>query len=112
MQPRPGCEIAMTESPAEILQAPPRWLAWTVWSLAAAFYLTAFYLRAAPAVMTAELMRDFRIGAGQLGNLSAFYFYGYVAMQIPIGVLTDTLGARKLLVIGAITSAAGTFLFG
>lgn len=102
----------MKNSSATTLQPPPGWLAWTVWGLAAAFYLTAFYLRAAPAVMTAELMRDFRIGAGQLGNLSAFYFYGYVAMQIPIGVLTDTLGARKLLVIGAITSAAGTFLFG
>lgn len=102
----------MTEQKSTRLQAPPGWMAWSIWGLAAAFYLTAFYLRAAPAVMTAELMRDFGIGAGQLGNLSAFYFYAYVVMQIPIGVLTDTLGARKLLVIGSLTAAAGTFLFG
>jgi sugar phosphate permease len=74
--------------------------------------MAVFYLRAAPAVMTSELMRDFHIGAAQLGNLSAFYFYFYVAMQIPVGVLTDSMGPRKLLVWGSITAAAGTFLFG
>ena len=65
-----------------------------------------FFLRAAPAVMTAELMRDFGIGAASLGNLSAFYFYFYVAMQIPVGVLTNSWGPRKLLVCGAISAAA------
>ncbi|MBV9183609.1 MAG: MFS transporter [Acidobacteria bacterium] len=62
--------------------------------------------------MTGELMRDFGIGAKNLGNLSAAYFYAYVAMQIPTGVLVDTWGARKLLIAGSISAAAGTFLFG
>ena len=62
--------------------------------------------------MTTELMRDFGIGAGSLGNLSAFYFYFYVAMQIPVGTLTNSWGPRKLLACGAISSAAGAFLFG
>lgn len=61
--------------------------------------------------MTAELMRDFHISAKQLGTLSAFYFYAYVLMQIPIGVLVDSLGAKKLLVWGSLVSAAGTLLF-
>jgi sugar phosphate permease len=91
---------------------PPRWRANVVWLIPAAFYLAAFYLRAAPAVMTAELMRDFHIGAVALGNLSAFYFYAYVLMQIPTGILVDFLGARRLLVIGSIAAAAGTLLFG
>jgi sugar phosphate permease len=83
-----------------------------VWGIGAVFYLAVFFLRAAPAVMTAELMRDFKIGAASLGNLSAFYFYFYVAMQIPIGALTNSWGPRKLLVLGAISAAAGQFLFG
>src|SRR5947199_1980710 len=62
--------------------------------------------------MTSELMRDFGLGAKSLGSLSAFYFYFYVAMQIPAGVLIDTWGARKLLFWGALSAAAGTFLFG
>ena len=62
--------------------------------------------------MTTELMRDFGIGASQLGNFSAVYFYAYVAMQIPTGVLVDSWGARRLLVGGAIAAAMGTCLFG
>jgi len=91
---------------------PPAWLAWTVWGTGAVFYLAVFFLRAAPAVMTAELMRDFHIGGASLGNLSAFYFYFYVAMQIPIGALTGSWGPRKLLVCGALLAAFGQFLFG
>lgn len=62
--------------------------------------------------MTSELMHAFGIGAKDLGNLSAFYFYAYVAMQIPTGILVDSWGARKLLIAGSISAAAGTVLFG
>jgi len=57
-------------------------------------------------------MRDFHIGAKQLGNLSAFYFYLYVAMQIPIGICIDRWGAKKVLIGGSISAAFGAFLFG
>ena len=57
-------------------------------------------------------MRDFRIGAKQLGNLSAFYFYLYVAMQIPIGIFIDRWGAKKVLIGGSLSAALGAFLFG
>jgi sugar phosphate permease len=64
--------------------APPAWRAWLVWLIAAVFYLAAFYIRVSPAVMTAELMRDLHISAGDLGYLSAFYYYAYVLMQFPL----------------------------
>jgi len=76
------------------------------------FYLAGFYLRVSPAVMTTELMRDFGIGAGELGNFSAAYFYAYVLMQIPTGILVDTWGARKLLIGGSLAAAIGTLIFG
>ena len=91
--------------------SPPQWRSWLVWGIPAAFYLTAFFFRASPAVMTAELMRDFHINAKQLGTLSAYYFYAYVLMQVPVGVLVDSWGAKKLLVLGSLVSAAGTLLF-
>ena len=98
----------MTPRPA----ASVTWRSWAVWGIAALFYLTGFYQRVSPAVMTSELMRDFGLGAQSLGSLSAFYFYFYVAMQIPAGVLIDSWGARKLLFWGALSAAGGTFLFG
>ena len=97
-------------SPAR--SAPPAWLSWSVWFVAATFYLAAFYLRTSPAVMTTELMRDFGIRASQLGQFSAFYFYAYLVMQIPTGVFVDSWGARRLLIGGSLAAAAGTFMFG
>jgi MFS family permease len=90
---------------------PPARLAWLVWALGAALYLIAFYQRVAPAVITQELSRDFSLSAGALGNLSAFYFYGYVAVQIPTGLLADRFGPRRVLALGAALTAAGTLLF-
>ena len=90
---------------------PPPHLAWTVWGLGAALYFTGFFHRVAPAVMTDQLMADFNIGAAVLGNFSAFYFYSYVAMQIPTGLLSDSWGPRKLLAAGAFVSAVGALLF-
>jgi MFS family permease len=101
--------VRQEQAPREI---PVPWRSWLVWGIAALFYLTGFYQRVSPAVMTSELMRDFGLTAKSLGNLSAFYFYFYVAMQIPAGVLIDTWGARKLLFWGALSAGFGTFLFG
>ncbi len=90
---------------------PPVALAWFMWGLGAALYLNAFYQRVAPAVMTGELSADFGLDGAALGNLSAFYFYSYVAMQVPVGVLADRLGPRKLLTLGAALGAIGAVLF-
>lgn len=90
--------------------APAR--AWTIWAVASVFYLVAYFIRVSPAVMTQELMRAFTIGAASLGTLSAAYFYAYVAMQIPVGILVDIWGGRRLLVWGAVATAVGSAIFG
>lgn len=90
---------------------PPLRLAWMIWGLGAALYLIGFYQRVAPGVMTTELMADFQLNAAGLGNLSAFYFYSYVAMQVPTGLLADHWGPRRLLSLGATVAGMGTLLF-
>lgn len=96
---------------AEGRALPPARLAWSVWGLGAALYLVGFYQRVAPAVMTRELSTDFGLSATALGNLSAFYFFTYVAMQVPTGIIADRWGPRRLLTAGALVAAAGTLLF-
>ena len=98
-------------APLDHPRFPPAKLAWTIWGLAAMLYFIAFYQRVAPAVMTNELMRDFSITAAALGNLSAFYFYSYVAMQIPTGIIADRWGPRRLLTAGAVIAAIGSLSF-
>lgn len=90
---------------------PPARLAWAIWSIGSLVYLVAFFQRVAPAVMTDQLMAEFAIGGAALGNLSAFYFYAYVAMQIPTGLLADRWGPRKLLATGTAIAAIGGALF-
>ena len=82
-----------------------------MWGLAAALYLIAFYQRVAPAVITNELASEFALTAAALGNLSAFYFYSYVAVQIPTGLLADRFGPRRVLAAGGVLTALGTLVF-
>src|SRR5262249_4318519 len=110
---RPSGRKPSAMTAAHSAQPSPRpLLSWSVWLVAAIFYLAGFYLRTSPAVMTTGLMRDFGIAASQLGQFSAFYFYAYILIQIPTGVFGDSWGARRLLIAGPLGAAAGTFLFG
>lgn len=103
--------MPVDRSPVAPTRYPPAQLAWLMWSLGAGLYLAGFFHRVAPGVITSDLMRDFGIGAAALGNLSAFYFYTYVAMQVPTGILADRLGARPLLIWGAFIASLGSLLF-
>ncbi|MED5249470.1 MAG: MFS transporter [Pseudomonadota bacterium] len=90
---------------------PPAMLAWTVWSLGAGLFLLGFFHRVAPAVLHRELSLDFGLSAASLGSLSALYFYSYVAMQIPTGLLADRYGPRRLLTAGLVLSTLGAVIF-
>ena len=63
--------------------------AWMIFGTAAAFYLYEYVLRVSPSVMTHDLMLDFGVTSTALGVLVSFYYYSYVALQIPCGVIVD-----------------------
>ena len=87
-------------------------LRWFIWALAAAFYYYEYVLRVSPSVMVPELERSFAVSAGAIGTLSAFYFYAYAPMQLPIGILMDRFGARRLLVLATALCGIGGLAFG
>jgi MFS family permease len=86
-------------------------LPFLAWATGAFFFFYAWVLRVAPSVMIEELMRDFALGGAVLGNLSAFYFYGYAGMQVPVGLMLDRFGPRRLMTIAALVCAGGCILF-
>ena len=79
--------------------------------LGTGFFLYAFVQRVSPSVMTSELMREFNADGTAIGALSSMYFYTYAAIQIPVGVLIDRYGPRKLLAMSAIVSAVASLGF-
>jgi MFS family permease len=100
----------MREAPPASDRA-PRLLPLGGWLIGALFFFYAWVLRVAPSVMVEELMRDFAVGAAVLGHLSAAYFYGYAGMQVPVGLLLDRFGPRRLMTLAALVCAAGCVLF-
>jgi MFS family permease len=58
------------------------------------------------------LTRAFEMSGAALGALAATYFYVYTLMQLPTGVLADTLGPRRVLTAGGGIAGLGAILFG
>jgi predicted MFS family arabinose efflux permease len=82
-----------------------------VFGLALASFVLSFVHRTAPAAIAGELTAAFGISATVLGTLAATYFLVYTVLQVPVGVLADTLGPRRILTAGCAVAAAGSLLF-
>lgn len=82
-----------------------------IFSILILSYMSVYFHRMAPAVVSAELMTSFQTSATALGSLAAMYYYIYTLMQIPAGVLADTLGNRTSVTMGNLTAGVGSILF-
>lgn len=106
-RPRPALLVVVTRAPRRT----PAWLPWLIWSFGPALFFYAWFQRVAPSIMIDQLMRDLGMSGAALGNLSAFYFYAYAGLQLPVGLLMDRYGPRRLLTLGAAVCAGGTLVF-
>jgi len=77
-----------------------------------AAYVLSFFQRFAPAGIAQDLAAAFQTSAASLGVLAATYFYVYTLMQVPTGILVDTLGPRRILALGGLVAGGGSLLFG
>ena len=82
-----------------------------MWLLGATLFLIGFFHRIAFGVMAEPLRVEFGLTATTLGALASFYYYSYVTMQVPVGIMADRFGPRKLLTSGALLAAIGTVIF-
>lgn len=85
---------------------------WTIYAILVISYMMAFFHRMAPGVVAADLMQAFQTSGAALGSLAAMYYYIYTAMQMPAGVLADTLGPRLSAGAGSVVAGFGSILFG
>ena len=62
-----------------------------VFSILIIAYMVVFFHRLAVGAVRDDLMRDFSMSNITFANLSSTYFYAYMLMQIPSGILADFL---------------------
>ena len=86
-------------------------VAWLICALGALFYAYEYYLRILPSVMEEPLRQHYDLLAGGFGMLSVLYYYAYVPMQLPVGVMMDHYGPRRLLTFACLICVVGTVLF-
>src|SRR3990167_8502383 len=82
-----------------------------IWFLGALFFLVDYVIRVSPRVLTPELMRTFHVNAFAVGLFSGYFYYAYISMQIPVGMLVDRFGPKRLLVISILVCALSTLVF-
>lgn len=87
-------------------------LRWTAFAIVGLAYVLSFFHRFAPAAISSDLQLAFNTTGASLGGLAATYFYVYTVMQIPTGILADTLGPRRVVAIGGVIAGIGSILFG
>lgn len=84
---------------------------WIIWTIAASFFFYKYLIQVSPSVMTGDLMQAFHVNGAGLGNLSAFYFYAYLVMQIPVGIMLDRYSPRLLTTAAILLCSVSTFIF-
>ena len=77
----------------------------------AAGYFLSYLLRTVNAVIAPGLSRELSLSAADLGLLTSAYLLAFAAFQIPLGLLLDRYGPRKVESGLLLLAAAGTLLF-
>ncbi len=85
--------------------------AWLIFAIGTAnFFISQFY-RASNAVIAPQLLQDLALDTEELGLVSAAFFYAFAATQIPITLLLDRVGARRLMTLLSLFGVGGAVVF-
>lgn len=77
----------------------------------AAGYFLSYLYRVVNAVIAPNLVGDLGIGPSALGLLTATYFISFASAQLPLGVLLDRFGPRRMEAFLLLFAGLGAYLF-
>ncbi len=77
----------------------------------AAGYLLSYLFRTVNAVISPELTRELALNPSSLGLLTSAYFLAFAAMQLPVGILLDRYGPRRVEPVLLAIAALGATMF-
>ncbi len=100
--------MTVAQSPAARIAA--RTLLLVFLPLAGGYFLS--YLdRSLNAIIAPDLIAELGLSAGDLGFLTASYFLAFAAFQLPLGLLLDRFGPRRVQACLMLVATAGAALF-
>ena len=102
----------MDTGPADSREVLPAKLIAVVFIPFASGFFLSILLRYVNAVISRDLAADFALSPSDLGLLTSAYFLVFAAFQIPLGVLLDRYGPRRVLATLLVFAAAGGLVFG
>nr|AQT39232.1 NarK [Streptomyces sp.] len=82
-----------------------------VWGVGVSVYFVAVIFRTSLGVAGLDAADRFHVNASALSTFSILQLLVYAGMQIPVGLLVDRLGTKKVLTIGAVLFTAGQLGF-
>lgn len=85
-----------------------RTIAWSIWLIASIFYAYQYILRVMPNIMLEDIMQQFNIDAAVFGQYSGVYYLGYCAMHLPIAIMLDRYGPKKVMPVCMLLTVIGT----
>lgn len=85
--------------------------AWVIWSVSVGVYVLAVFHRTSLGVAGLLAAERFHISAAQLSTFTVVQLSVYAALQVPVGVLLDRYGSRRLLLVGLGLMTAGQMWF-
>jgi len=74
-----------------------RAIAWAIWVVASLFYAYQYILRVMPNIMLNDIMEQFDMSAATFGQFSGIYYIGYSLMHLPVGIMLDRFGPKKIM---------------
>lgn len=74
-------------------------------------YFISYLFRAVNQVIAPDLIGELGLGPGELGRLTAAYLFGFTLFQLPLGLLLDRYGPRRVQTVLLLVSAGGAALF-
>ena len=74
-------------------------------------YFVSYFYRSINAIIGPEIAREFALSAGGLGLLTGIYFFAFALFQLPLGVLLDRYGPRRVNATLLLIAAAGGLWF-
>lgn len=83
-----------------------------VWSAGVVAYILAITGRTSMGVAGVQALDHFQIDASRLAVFTSVQVGVYACAQIPMGMLIDRFGARRMLVVGALLMGVGQVLLG